>query len=98
MIFALYKDKQYLWIEHQNNKNYLLNYQNPKGVSRTLLTSIRMPKFPLEDLNSSMHQPLVSEQDLEDATNEVQEQVDDSIPIFDGTNPIDPNDLINNAI
>jgi len=52
----------------------------------------------LEDLNSQMHKPLVSEQDLEDAENNaVAEETDDSVPIFDGTNqPIDPNAFITN--
>ena len=52
----------------------------------------------LEDLNSQMHKPLVSEQDLEDAENNaITEATDDSVPIFDGTNqPIDPNAFITN--
>ncbi len=54
----------------------------------------------LEDLNSQMHKPLVSEQDLEDAANDVVTDEDDgSVPVYDGTSgPINPNDLINNII
>ncbi len=47
-----------------------------------------------------MHKPLVSEQDLEDAANDVVTDEDDgSVPVYDGTSgPINPNDLINNII
>ena len=53
----------------------------------------------LEDLNASMHKPLVSEDELDDATAQVTNEDDNSVPIYDGTaGPIDPNDLINNII
>ena len=55
----------------------------------------------LEDLNSQMHKPLVSEQDLQDAENNIVAADDDdnSVPIYDGSSgPINPNDLINNII
>ena len=51
----------------------------------------------LEDLNSQMHQPLVSEEDLAEAASAA--QADDGVPIYDGTaKPIDPNELLNGNV
>ena len=53
----------------------------------------------LEDLNAGMHQPLVSEQELQDAAAGAAAEAqndDNTVPIYDGTSgPINPDDLIN---
>lgn len=53
----------------------------------------------LEDLNGKMHQPLVSEEELEEAENTPNpDAIPEEVPVYDGTAPIDPNELINSII
>ncbi len=52
----------------------------------------------LEELNAGMHQPVVSEHELEEAANVDDDYEDNSVPIYDGTAPINPNDFIRDII
>ena len=87
-ISSLTEEQQYEDNTKREAMQMIIDYQDnfePEVVDKAL-----------EDLNSRMHQPLVSEQDLEEAAKANGE--DDGVPIYDGTTPIDPNELLNNTL